>query len=80
MLFASVDTTPGALAWTWFVTGIYPEVEAKLHAELAQVLGGRPPMLDDLPRLPYLEILLTEVLRLYPPVQLTIVVPSAISI
>jgi cytochrome P450 len=68
MLIASVDTTSRTLAWTWFVIGSHQEVESRLHAELSEVLSGRPPTLEDLPRLPYLELVLTEVLRLYPPV------------
>jgi cytochrome P450 len=42
-------------------------VEAKLHAELDEVLGGRAPTLEDLPRLPYTGNVITESLRLYPP-------------
>jgi cytochrome P450 len=68
MLLASVDTTSAALAWTWLMVGLRPEVESRLHAELSEVLGGRPPSLEDLSRLPYLELVLTEVMRLYPPV------------
>lgn len=70
MLFASIDTTPSALTWTWFAIGRHQAVEAKLHAELSEVLGGRPPTFADLARLPYLKLILTEVLRLYPPVRL----------
>jgi cytochrome P450 len=69
MLIAGVDTTPGTLAWTWFLIGRHPEVEARLHTELDAVLGGREPTADDIPRLRYLLLVLDEVLRLYPPVQ-----------
>jgi len=68
MLFASFDTTSSALGWAWFAIGQHPEVEAKLHAELDEVLGGRVPTLEDLPRLRYSRAVITEVLRLYPPV------------
>jgi cytochrome P450 len=68
MLIAGVDTTPGTLAWTWFVLGRHPEAEAKVHEELDAVLAGRPPTAADIPRLPYLRLVLDEVLRLYPPV------------
>ncbi len=44
-----------------------PRVEQKLHAELATVLHGRTPTLDDLPNLPYTNHVITESMRLYPP-------------
>jgi cytochrome P450 len=44
-----------------------PEAENKLHAELDSLLGGRAPTLDDFPKLKYIEQVLTESLRLYPP-------------
>jgi cytochrome P450 len=68
LLMAAVDTTPGTLAWTWYLLARHPEVEARLHEELDSVLDGRPPTADDIARLEYLELVLAEVLRLYPPV------------
>jgi cytochrome P450 len=47
-----------------------PEVEARLHGELAEVLGGRLPTLDDVPRLIYTRAVFEEAIRLYPPVPL----------
>ncbi len=66
-LIAGHETVASALAWTWHLLADNPEAEAKLHAELAAVLGGRPPTVDDLPRLPYTEAVFEEALRLYPP-------------
>ena len=68
LLIASVDTTPGTLAWIWFVLASHPMVEERLHAELQSVLAGRRPTIDDLPHLQYLDRVISEVLRLYPPV------------
>jgi cytochrome P450 len=68
LLIAAVDTTPGTLAWTWYLLARHQEVEARLHEELDAVLDGRPPTADDLARLEYLELVVAEVLRLYPPV------------
>lgn len=64
---AGHETTAMALAWTWYLLSQHPEVEARLHAELDSVLGGRPPTVADLPQLPYTLQVLQEALRLYPP-------------
>lgn len=67
LFLAGHETTAITLSWTWWLLAQHPEIEAKLHAELAGVLGGREPTFDDLPRLRYLEMVLSESLRLYPP-------------
>ena len=61
------ETTAVTLAWTFYLLSQNPEVEAKLHAELDQVLGGRLPSMMDVARLPYTEMLLSESMRIYPP-------------
>ena len=67
LFLAGHETTASSLSWTWWLLGRNPAVEAKLHAELDEVLGGRAPTLEDLPRLPYTGNVITESLRLYPP-------------
>jgi cytochrome P450 len=67
LFLAGHETTASTLSWTWLLLAQNPRVERKLHAELDSVLGGRVPTLDDLPRLPYTNNVLTESLRLYPP-------------
>jgi cytochrome P450 len=67
LFFAAYEDPANALAWTWHLLAQYPEAEQKLRAEVARVLGQRPPTPDDLPNLPYLTMVLDESLRLYPP-------------
>src|SRR5256885_10063154 len=67
LFLAGHETTANALSWTWFLLAQNPDAEAKLHAELAAVLAGRAPSLDDLPNLPYTGRVITESMRLYPP-------------
>lgn len=68
LFMAGHETTANTLAWTWYLLSQAPEVEARLHAELEEVLGGRPPTIADLPRLVFTRAVLDETLRLYPPV------------
>jgi cytochrome P450 len=67
IFLAGHETTANALAWTWYLLSQNPEAEATLHAELEEVLAGRPPTAEDLPRLRYTEMVFTESMRLYPP-------------
>jgi cytochrome P450 len=66
LFLAGHETTASTLSWAWWLLAQNSAVEAKLHAELDAVLGGRAPRLDDLPNLPYTNHVITEVLRLYP--------------
>jgi cytochrome P450 len=67
ILLAGHETTAVALAWTFYLLAQNPRVEASLHEELDSVLRGAPPTAADAKRLPYLEMVLSESMRLYPP-------------
>jgi cytochrome P450 len=67
LFIAGHETTANALTWTWYLLAQHPEVEQRLHEEIEEVLGDRPPELADVPQLRYAEMILAEVLRLYPP-------------
>ncbi len=67
IFLAGYETVANALTWTWLLLGQNPDAEAKLHAEIDAVLGGRLPTLEDLPQLRYTEMVLAESMRLYPP-------------
>jgi cytochrome P450 len=67
LFLAGHETTANALAWTWWLLSEHPDAEARLHAELDDALGGRSPGADDLPRLPYARMVLSESIRLRPP-------------
>jgi len=70
LFLAGHETTALTLAWTWYLLSQNPAAETRLHEELRDVLGGRPPEVADLARLPYLHAVVSEVLRLYPPAYL----------
>jgi cytochrome P450 len=67
LMFAGHDTTALTLTWCWYLLAQHADVETKLHAELAHVLDGRAPRVDDVPSLTYTAMIVNEVLRLYPP-------------
>jgi cytochrome P450 len=66
-LAAGHETTAITLVWTFYLLSQYPQVRAKLQADICDVLAGREPTLDDLAKLPYLDWVLNESMRLYPP-------------
>jgi cytochrome P450 len=67
IFLAGHETTSNALTWTWYLLSQHADVETKLHEELDQLLEGRLPTMDDVARLKYTEMVLTEAMRLYPP-------------
>jgi cytochrome P450 len=68
IFMAGHETTAMAMTWTWFLLAQHSAEEAKLHAELAAVLGGRAPNSEDLSKLAYTRMVIEESMRLYPPV------------
>jgi cytochrome P450 len=67
LLLAGYETTAFFLTWTLYLLAADPEAAGKVRDESQRALGGRPPELADLPRLPYTRMALEESLRLFPP-------------
>ena len=67
IFLAGHETTANALAWTWYLVSQSPDVEARLHQEVDRVLEGRTPTVADIPALGFVEHVVTESMRLYPP-------------
>lgn len=70
LMLAGHETTANTLSWTWMLLSQHPEVQAKLLAELNEVLQGNLPTIQDLSRLTYTQQVIKESMRLYPPVSL----------
>ncbi|MBV9126495.1 MAG: cytochrome P450 [Verrucomicrobia bacterium] len=68
LLLAGHETTATAIQWTLLLLAQNPAVAFRLRQELDAVLGDRIPKFDDLARLPFLNAVLNESLRLYPPI------------
>jgi cytochrome P450 len=61
------ETIGATLGWACYLVSEHPQVEAKLRAELAGVLNGRRPSGEDVSKLRYTWMVLSESMRLYPP-------------
>jgi len=66
ILLAGHDTTASTLSFALFLLAGHPQQEARLLAELRDVLAGGLPDLTQLRQLPYLDAVVKETLRLYP--------------
>lgn len=76
IILLSAQTTSTLLVFLLAMV-LYPEAQAKAHAEIDRVVGkDRLPGFDDRPALPYVEAILRETLRWHPVFPLG---PSAIT-
>ncbi|MEV8374993.1 cytochrome P450 [Kribbella sp. NPDC056861] len=69
-LVAGTDTTASLLAWAMSLLVKHPQIAERLRQELHTTLNGEQVTLADLPALLLTRNIITETLRLYPPVWL----------
>jgi cytochrome P450 len=68
LMFAGHDTSTSTLSFLFFELARHPQVLAQLQSEQDEVLGGQAPTAAQLfGEMPYLDMVVDEVLRLYPP-------------
>jgi cytochrome P450 len=68
MIFAGYETTAAALAFSLHSLAVHPDISHRFHKELDTVLGDKQPSLTDVPNLKLTNQIVTEALRLYPPI------------
>lgn len=68
LFFAGHETTAITLAWTVFLLERHPAIHAALMTEINTVLGGRDPGSDDINRMPMLDRVIKESMRILPAV------------
>src|SRR5215469_10845975 len=66
-LLAGHETTALALSWALYLLSQSARAEEKLHEEVDRVLASRLPSISDLPSLTFVDSVLKETMRLYPP-------------
>jgi cytochrome P450 len=66
LFVAGHDTTALTLTWGLYLLARHPDAARALEQELDIVLAGRVPTAEDLPRLRYTDMVIREVMRLYP--------------
>jgi cytochrome P450 len=68
LFLAGHETTSIALANTFYLLSLHPEIEARVREEARAVLGARRATSEDYDELGYTERVIKESMRLYPPV------------
>ena len=68
LFMAGHDTTAASLTWCWHLLATHPMEARRLRAEIDTVAGGRDPCPDDVGALRFTSAVVSESLRLYPPV------------
>jgi cytochrome P450 len=66
IMSASYDTTALALTWAWVLLAQHPVSARRLFAHIDAVLGDRLPAASDVAKLPQVQQVVAETLRLYP--------------
>jgi len=64
---AGRDTTAVLIAWTCYLLAKHPDVEKKLREEILSVVGQEKPTMKHTKQLKFLQMVIEESLRLYPP-------------
>ncbi|XP_041976002.1 cytochrome P450 4C1-like [Aricia agestis] len=70
LLIAGTDTSALATSYTLLLLAKYPKIQEKAYQEILEVFQGsdRPVVKEDLLKLKYVEMVIKESMRLYPPV------------
>jgi cytochrome P450 len=70
MLIAGHDTSTALLAWSLYLLGKHPDAMLETRREIDQVIGDscQPPDIEQVNSLVYLDQVIKEALRLYPPI------------
>jgi cytochrome P450 len=65
-LAAGQETTATSMTFALHLLGLHPDIQARVQKEVDEVLGDRPPVLEDLPALEWTTMAVKEAMRLFP--------------
>ncbi len=66
-MMAGHETVSAGMSWVWYLLSVNPQATERIVEEIDTVLGDRTPGVDDLPKLTFIQQVIDETLRLYPP-------------
>jgi len=66
-IFGASETSSTALSYAIFLLARHPEAQERVREEIAEVTGGQEPSIERLSEFVYLDLVVKECLRLYPP-------------
>ncbi|XP_067120445.1 cytochrome P450 4C1-like [Centruroides vittatus] len=70
-LFEGHDTTAMGISWSLYLLGLHPDIQEKVYQELQEIFCedmNKSISSEELKRMKYLECIIKETLRIYPPV------------
>lgn len=67
LVVAGHETTASVLNWTWYLLSLHPQIDARLHEQIAGSSGAARPNPDEADEAAYARQVLNEAMRLYPP-------------
>lgn len=70
LIVAGHETTASVLNWTWYLLSQHPDAEARLHAAVGAAPAPEALTVEEATRVSYVQQVLKESMRLYPPVWL----------
>lgn len=68
LIIAGHDTSTALLSWSLLLLGKHPKAMARVQEENSFILGGKPITTEKISKLQYLDQVIKEALRLYPPI------------
>ncbi|XP_023239645.1 cytochrome P450 4C1-like [Centruroides sculpturatus] len=70
-MFEGHDTTAMGISWSLYLLGLHPDIQEKVYQELEEIFGEemhKSITSEELRKMKYLECVVKETLRIYPPV------------
>ncbi|ESP04227.1 hypothetical protein LOTGIDRAFT_223980 [Lottia gigantea] len=65
---AGYETTGTTLQYVAYILATHPDVQDRVIEEIEHIIGDRDPTYEDINKLSYMELMIQETLRMYPPV------------